>query len=476
LSTVPLYSASDYLRRHDEGDGDVDPFRSPFRRDYARIIHSPAFRRLQGKTQLFPGIDSDYFRNRLTHSLEVSQIAESIAFKLNSEHKELKESGIDPRVVCIAGLAHDLGHPPFGHNGEKALDECMKQYGGFEGNAQTLRIISTLEKKKLLPSFDEKVGVNEDGSDGRLGLNLTHRVAASIIKYDNEIPISRENGAKLCKGYYTTDAEYVKVIKKAVCGDPHRPSFKTVECQVMDVADDIAYSTYDIDDAFKGGFLSPMDIIGIPLGLQKRVAGRAQQRLSAAGYAVTVNEDVVVDSLIALFAKTVEAPPPEKSDEWGLLYHAIKSYDYSSNHAGYAYYRNALTSQLISRFISGVQFEYNKECPALSRVFLDEETATLVEVLKVYSFESTIMSPRLKVSENRGFDIVSSIFQALDKEDGNFLLPDDFRTLHQRMSNDDAIRRKRVICDFIAGMTDRYAVEFYGRLTGETHRSIFTPL
>lgn len=125
-----------------------EPYRSDFRRDYARLVHSPAFRRLDGKTQLFPGVESDFFRNRLTHSLEVAQIAKSIALKLNYESQFIADlGGIDTDLVEVAGLAHDLGHPPFGHNGELTLDQCMLAYGGFEGNAQTLRILSRLEKK-----------------------------------------------------------------------------------------------------------------------------------------------------------------------------------------------------------------------------------------------------------------------------------------------------------------------------------------
>lgn len=122
-----------------------ESYRTPYRRDYARIIHSASFRRLEHKTQLFPGGESDFFRNRLTHSLEVAQISKTIAFKLLNEHPEID---VNPDVCEIAGLIHDLGHPPFGHTGEKALDECMKEFGGFEGNAQTIRIITRLERRK----------------------------------------------------------------------------------------------------------------------------------------------------------------------------------------------------------------------------------------------------------------------------------------------------------------------------------------
>lgn len=123
------------------------PGRSEIDRDFARIIHCPSFRRLQGKTQLFPGHESDFFRNRLTHSLEVAQIAESIARKLNSTEPYLRKNPINERICYAAALLHDIGHPPFGHNGEDALDAKMAKFGGFEGNAQTLRIVSQLEKR-----------------------------------------------------------------------------------------------------------------------------------------------------------------------------------------------------------------------------------------------------------------------------------------------------------------------------------------
>ena len=128
-----------------------EPYRTPWSRDYARLIHSPSFRRLQGKTQLFPGQESDFFRNRLTHSQEVAQISKSIAIKLNYDlNKKNQNYEIDPTLAEFAGLAHDLGHPPFGHLGERALNKKMIDSGGFEGNAQTLRILTKLEKNTRL--------------------------------------------------------------------------------------------------------------------------------------------------------------------------------------------------------------------------------------------------------------------------------------------------------------------------------------
>ncbi len=466
-----MYTDADRRRQLDEPVGKDSAYRSDFRRDYARIIHSPSFRRLQGKTQLFPGADSDYFRNRLTHSLEVAQIAESIAYKLNYEQAALADQKIDPKIPAIAGLAHDLGHPPFGHNGEKALDDCMKECGGFEGNAQTLRIISTLEKKRHSATDGNLSGVEEDGTDNRRGLNLTYRSAASVLKYDQPIPMYRQPNSSLVKGYYGSDADFVGQIKEAVSGDAGTTDFKTVECHIMDVADDIAYSTYDIDDAFKGGFLTPIDVLSASAELLERVAERVCQRLKR-----NVSTIEVVDSLTALFAGAVFYKADGNDETETSEYTAVRSYVISKSTADSGFLRSELTSELISRFIEGVQYEHNVEHPALSRVYLDPDTELLVEVLKVFSFEATIMSPRLKVSESRGEEIVKTIFKTLDENEGNLLLPDDFRTLFDRVAVGNDGARKRVICGFIAGMTDRYAVEFYGRLTGDTHRSIFTPL
>ena len=238
----------------------TDNGRTEWRRDYARLLHAPSFRRLQGKTQLYPGNESDFFRNRLTHSLEVAQIAKSIAITINEKYKN-KNIYIEPDICEFAGLAHDLGHPPFGHQGERALDECMRDFGGFEGNAQTLRILSRIEKKIK----------NEDrieGKEFRHGLNLTYRALASILKYDNEIPFCKNKRKeseknKPVKGYYATESDLVSKIKANVVGADYIGKFKTIECQIMDIADDIAYSTFDLEDGFKAGFYHPMDLLNL---------------------------------------------------------------------------------------------------------------------------------------------------------------------------------------------------------------------
>ena len=251
--------------------GALTDYRSEYSRDYARVLHSPSFRRLQNKTQLFPGQESDFFRNRLTHSLEVSQIAKSIAIKLKSENPDLP---IIPEVCEIAGLVHDIGHPPFGHNGEAALDECMRSKGGFEGNAQTLRVITRLEKKEL-----PDVIINKDNHDCRIGLNLTARVIASVLKYDKRIPILRDQDSSLVKGYYDSESDIVKKVKACLVEAPSqiKQPFKTIECAIMDIADDIAYSTYDVEDAFKAEFLTPYDIVAADQNILEQVCEKLKK-------------------------------------------------------------------------------------------------------------------------------------------------------------------------------------------------------
>ena len=235
----------------------ASPDRTDFRRDYSRLLHSPSFRRLAAKVQLFPGHENDFFRNRLTHSLEVAQIGKSIAGILNANIFTNPRRSIDLDLVELACLAHDIGHPPFGHVGEFALDRCMRELGGFEGNAQSLRIVTCIEKKELRPStrVNKWRPVDDKGVDRRVGLNLTYRAMASLLKYDRPIPAVRDSGEGLAKGYYYFDAPLINAIREKVLGSQASQDVKlrTIECSIMDTADDIAYSTFDLEDAFKSG-------------------------------------------------------------------------------------------------------------------------------------------------------------------------------------------------------------------------------
>ncbi len=491
-----LYKSSDSNRISDTDFATTtkaENYRSCWRHDYARIIHSSAFRRLQGKTQLFPNHESDFFRNRLTHSLEVAQIAKSIAQKINLENRNFSASEktkINPDIVEAAALVHDIGHPPFGHNGEKALDEKMKKYGGFEGNAQTIRILCKLEKKEVRDGI--KSGEMPDclgslGEDLRYGLNLTARVLGAALKYDNEIPYIRESNSELNKGYYATEAATVKFIKESILGKKYKDfsgKFKTIECCIMDIADDISYSTYDFEDALKGGFLNPLQIMASPQEILEKVAKKVEERIKKAfpneseeNKKFTPNDAIGIS--ISLFKPLYENIPKEiaksnlKDKYINSVATAVLFWKTTKQNAENGYLRTRLTSRLVGRFIDGVKVQYNKDYPELSKAFLDLQTFKEVEVLKNFAFESVIMSSRLKLAEHRGQDIVAKIFDALASDRGHMLMPDDYKDLYTHINGAE---KMRVICDFIAGMTDKYALEFYNRLYGATAESIHKPI
>ncbi|MFM9890719.1 MAG: deoxyguanosinetriphosphate triphosphohydrolase family protein [Rickettsiales bacterium] len=464
MVSAKLYSKNDWQRLLASPRDPSEGYRSEARRDYARVIHCPSFRRLQGKTQLFPSPESDFFRNRITHSLEVAQIAKSIAAKLNANEPALKKQ-LSCEIAEVAGLIHDLGHPPFGHNGEKALDKCMIGYGGFEGNAQTIRILTRLEKKEMGARLED----TDKGSENRVGLNLCFRTIAASIKYDREIPLQRDT-AKLIKGYYGSEAPLVEKIKKAIAPSLKKgDKFKTIECQIMDIADDIAYSTYDLEDSFKAGFISPITILAGGSELFEEVAKTINKRTPD----LSMKAAEVASILKRSFARLIPDDSIKVNNQDEGLYYSSLLYAGSESLIKSGYVRTTFTSELIKTFMGGIRFEYNSHCPALSKVWLEESVRKEVEVFKNITFVSMIMSPRLKIVEHRGLQIVTDIFSCLSGKGGAALLPTDYRQTYKHFTK--KADKMRVICDFVAGMTDRYAVEFYSRLNSTNPESIFKP-
>jgi dGTPase len=209
--------------------------RSPFRRDCDRVIHCTAFRRLKHKTQVFVFHEGDHYRTRLTHTLEVAQIARALARQL----------GLDEDLTEALALAHDLGHPPFGHAGERALDSCLHAHGGFDHNAQSLRVVTALEHR--YPDFD--------------GLNLTWEALEGIVKHNG--PLTDRRGAVVGRyrdrGIPAGISEYVGI------HDLELWSFASLEAQVAAIADDIAYDAHDIDDGLRAGLFAVDDLKVMPL-------------------------------------------------------------------------------------------------------------------------------------------------------------------------------------------------------------------
>jgi dGTPase len=210
--------------------------RSPFRRDCDRVIHSTAFRRLKHKTQVFVFHEGDHYRTRLSHSLEVAQIARALARQL----------GLDEDLTETLALAHDLGHPPFGHAGERALDACLKAHGGFDHNAQTLRVVTALEHR--YPEFD--------------GLNLTWESLEGIVKHNG--PLTDRSGMPIGKYHDSGGIPFVVADFDKTC-DLELWSCASLEAQVAAIADDIAYDAHDIDDGLRAGLFGIDDLKVMPL-------------------------------------------------------------------------------------------------------------------------------------------------------------------------------------------------------------------
>ena len=360
-------------RRHAEAPA---PTRNDFQRDRDRIVHSTAFRRLVYKTQVFLNHEGDLFRTRLTHSLEVAQLARSIARSL----------GLNEDLVEAVALAHDLGHTPFGHAGQDALNECMKELGGFEHNLQSLRVVDQLEER--YPNFD--------------GLNLTFETREGILKH------CAQRNALIIEAQ-----EPGGVANRFLNGT--QPS---LEAQLCNLADAIAYNAHDIDDGVRSGLLTLAQLEEVPLFVHYK--------------SITLNLHPALS---------------EASKSRRLLYETI---------------RRMLSDQVYD-VIDVTRSNLNQHRPrsadearkAGALVAFSNAMAASVQEMKSFLFKHLYRHPQVMETTDNAQTVVRELFHA-------------YLARPQEMSSDFAAREEtpRAVADYIAGMTDRYAAREHERLTG----------
>jgi dGTPase len=367
--------------------------RSAFRRDCDRIIHSTAFRRLKHKTQVFVFDEGDHYRTRLTHTLEVAQVARAIARRLR----------VDEDLAEALALAHDLGHPPFGHAGERALNVCLAAFGGFDHNAQTLRIVTALERR--YPDFD--------------GLNLTWETLEGLVKHNG--PLTDRTGAPLPR--YRKHGVPATILAYSKLQDLELWSFAGVEAQIAAFADDIAYDAHDIDDGLRAGLFALDDIAAVPL------PGRIIAGIRAAYPALdghrTVHEFVrqliglLLDDVVAETGRRLNALAPRSADDVRCA---------SSPVAGF--------SATIT------------EADRAIKDFLETHMYRAARVMRVM---------------DQAAAVVRDLFARYSDHPGD--LPPDWQ---EGLAGLDQLSRARSIADFIAGMTDRFALAEHARLFDST--------
>ena len=365
LAAYAAQSDSSRGRRYDELYKDDRP---AYERDRDRIIHCAAFRRLEYKTQVFVNHEGDYYRTRLTHSLEVAQIGRGIARRLN----------LNEDLVEALALAHDLGHTPFGHTGEGVLDRLMTPYGGFEHNRQSLRIVEHLEER--YPGFN--------------GLNLTWETREGIIKHASDYDIPDGSGfEEYCPGL--------------------RP---TLEAQIIDLADEIAYNNHDIDDGLKAGYLKPEALMG--LTLWSETYARVKQK-----YPLLNDERQVLQTISHLI--------------------------------GY------LILDLVEQSRANIEEEGistldDVRAQKSNLVMFSDGTAKRNKELKAFLYQNLYSHYKVERMRIKAERFLTILFE--NYLQNPTLLPISYQEKYQEYG------RERVICDYIAGMTDRYALDEYKRL------------
>jgi dGTPase len=358
------------------------PTRSPFQRDRDRIIHSTAFRRLEYKTQVFVNHEGDHYRTRLTHSLEVAQIARSVSRAL----------GLNEDLAEAVALAHDLGHTPFGHAGEEALDEAMRPFGGFEHNDQTLRILTRLERRYA--EFD--------------GLNLTWEALEGTVKHNGPLV-----GGAATRPVPASIADYVRE------HDLELATWPSAEAQVAALADDIAYNNHDIDDGLRAYLFTVGDLDEVPL--VGPVFQEVRQKYPGLDGARLVHESI--RRLIDRMANDLIAETRRRISE------------------------KRVRSAADVRALDGATVAFSDTMRANDKA------------LKAFLFERMYRHYRVNRMSSKARRIVQELFQLFHQEPQ--CLPTEWR---QQADGPGAQATARVVADYIAGMTDRFALDEHARL------------
>lgn len=381
---------------------------------------------------------------------------------------------IDSDLTEAAALCHDLGHPPFGHAGEAALNACMADFGGFEGNAQTLRLVTKLETAELKEgrAIGDVVGEAE-----KAGLNLTYRTIGSTIKYDNLIPCTQRipeaqspGPCKKEKGYYKQEEPLVRICKEKLGASSRLKVFPTLEGSVMDCADDIAYCLSDLDDCFKTRYLDPLMVASESSELLSRVA----QEVSRTPEIGLISSKDVLNILMDVFNEVFEGA--EVREDSSAVESAIGVYRRSASLVRHGWFRHAFRIKLLNLFLNGLTVEFNRQAPALSRVKFNARTLTKIEVLKKFLFKKVTSGPEIQVLQYQAHQIVSELFGALKDGKGRGIFPEARAEYIDSYRSSDGQKFHRAICDYIADMTDGYAVEIFGRLHSHGRQTIYKPL
>ncbi len=401
------YTDFDYERFVE--DNPINKKRKPFIRDRARVLHSSSLRKLAAKTQVLALDSSDFPRTRLTHTLEVAQIGRELG----------EELGCNPDLVETACLTHDLGHPPFGHNGEEALHKVSLDIGGFEGNAQTFRLLTRLESKNISQGISR-------------GLNLTRATLDASTKYPWNF-----DGINSKFGFYEEDREVFEWVRKNRTGQE-----KIFEAQIMDIADDIAYSVHDIEDAINAYLLDP-SVLFTTAEVEEIL------RLTKADYATDLDVDVISEALPSLLNET-----------WWVR-------KFEGNQNDLALLKN-MTSHLIGKFTSEIENEtktyYSKNEFHREKAKLQVPIKTRAKIAVMKSIVKLFVLQRKGAAEHYALEqeILMEVVAGLEKNPNK--LDPQFKEQYGVAKNDkDA---KRAIIDQVASLTDasarRLAKEFVG--------------